>query len=84
MKMSMHLKIVKVLFFYFFIFAKQIVKVKQITKPKKEVLDNKQAFMWVVDTHSKEEVSISVKKSTTFLAILSQQNLYKKLLLVLI
>ena len=43
----MHLKIVKVFFF----FAKQIVKVKQITKPKKEVLDNKQAFMWVVDTH---------------------------------
>ena len=69
MKISMHLK---------------IVKVKQITKPKNEVLDSKQAFMWVVDTHVKEEVSRSVKKSTTFLAILSQQNLYKKLLLVLI
>ena len=62
----------------------KMVKVNQITKPKNEVLDSKQAFMLVVDMHSKEEVSRSVKKFTTFLAIFSQQNLYKKLLLVLI
>ena len=48
-------------------------KKKKKTKPKKEVPDSKQAFMWVVDTHSKEEVSRSVKKFTTFLAIFSQQ-----------
>ena len=38
MKMSMHLK---------------MVKVKQITKPKKEVLDSKQTFMYVISTQKK-------------------------------
>ena len=61
-----------------------------MTKPKKEVLDSKQA-LYVSSWHltlkhatTKKISPEAAKKSTTSLVILSQQNLCKKLLLVLI
>ena len=69
----MHLKMVNV---------KQITKPilkkknkKQKTKPKKGVPDSKQAFMWVVDPHSKEEVSRSVKKFTNIFSNIFTTNI---------
>ena len=68
----MHLKMVNV---------KQITKPilkkkkKTKTKPKKEVPDSKQAFMWVVDMHSKEEVSRSVKKFTNIFSNIFTTNI---------
>ena len=69
----MHLKMVNVKQITKPILKKKQKKTKKKTKPKKDVPDSKQAFMWVVDTHSKEEVSRSVKSLQTFLAIFSQQ-----------
>ena len=64
----MHLKMVNV---------KQITKPipKKKKKPKKDVPDSKQAFMWVVDTHNKEEVSRTVKKFTTIFSNIFTTNI---------
>ena len=50
-------------------------KKKKKPKPKKDVPDSKQAFMWVVDTHSKEEVSINVKKFTNIFSNIFTTNI---------
>ena len=61
----------------------KIVKVKKRTKPKKEVVDNKQAlyvtcwqqnkYKWLTLKHA-----VAKKKSTTFLAIFSREEFLKR------
>ena len=70
----MHLKMVNVKQITKPIFKKKKKK-KNKKKPKKDVPDSKQAFMWVVDTHSKEEVSISVKKFTNIFSNIFTTNI---------
>ena len=57
------------------ILKKKQKKTKKKTKPKKDVPDSKQAFMCVVDTHSKEEVSINVKKFTNIFSNIFTTNI---------